>query len=36
MAATFAPSDKDKAEFCETKDYENCTRLKIRKKKKKL
>jgi hypothetical protein len=36
VAATFAPSDKDKEEYCETKDFENCPRLKARLANKKL
>ena len=30
IAATFTPSDKDKEEYCETKDFETCPRLKIK------
>jgi hypothetical protein len=36
VAATFVPSDKDREEFCETKDFENCPRLKARLANKKL
>ena len=30
VSATFMPSDEDKQEYCETKGFEDCPRLKTR------
>jgi len=30
VSATFIPSDKDKEEYCETKAFETCPRLKVK------